>query len=113
MPWTVVFHDDFEPEFEELPVEVQNELLARTRLLQQFGPDLGRPNVDTLDGSSFSNMKELRFRLEGLWRFAFAFDPHRQAIVWSEATSWERIKLASIAISSAQRMRGLRRTLLV
>jgi hypothetical protein len=26
-------------------------------------------------------MKELRFRLDGLWRFAFAFDPQRQAIV--------------------------------
>jgi len=26
-------------------------------------------------------MKELRFRLDGLWRFAFAFDPQRQAVV--------------------------------
>jgi hypothetical protein len=26
-------------------------------------------------------MKELRFRLDGLWRFAFAFDPQRKAIV--------------------------------
>jgi hypothetical protein len=25
-------------------------------------------------------MKELRFRLDGLWRFAFAFDPNRRAI---------------------------------
>ena len=26
-------------------------------------------------------MKELRFRLDGLWRFAFAFDAQRRAIV--------------------------------
>ena len=43
--------------------------------------NLGRPNVDTLEGSDFANMKELRFRLDGLWRFAFAFDPSRRAII--------------------------------
>jgi hypothetical protein len=26
-------------------------------------------------------MKELRFQLDGVWRFAFAFDPRRSAIV--------------------------------
>jgi len=81
MPWTVLFHPDFDAEFRELPEDIQDELLARLGLLQQFGPSLGRPNVDTLDGSSFPNMKELRFRLDGVWRFVFAFDPQRQAIV--------------------------------
>ena len=81
MSWTVVFHEEFEPEFEELPEQVQDELVARLKLLENFGPALGRPHVDTLEGSSFPNMKELRFRLEGLWRFAFAFDPRRQAII--------------------------------
>lgn len=82
MPWVILFHAEFEREFGELPETVQDELLARLGLLGEFGPTLGRPNVDTLEGSSFSNMKELRFRLDdGLWRFAFAFDPNRQAIV--------------------------------
>lgn len=81
MPWQVRFHDEFETEFEALAEEVQDELLARLKVLAEFGPDLGRPNVDTLEGSKFSNMKELRFRLDGLWRFALAFDPERQAIV--------------------------------
>jgi hypothetical protein len=53
-------------------------LLACLGVLEEFGPQLGRPNVDTLKGSSHSNMKELRFSLDGLWRFAFAFDPLRQ-----------------------------------
>jgi hypothetical protein len=81
VPWTVLFHSEFEPEFAALPDEIQDELLGRLQVLRQFGPALGRPNVDTLGGSSFPNMKELRFRLDGLWRFAFAFDPNRRAVV--------------------------------
>jgi hypothetical protein len=37
------------------------EILALTRFLQQFGPQLGRPRVDTLNDSHHANMKELRF----------------------------------------------------
>lgn len=82
MEWIVEFHDDFEPEFEALPEEVQDELLAQANLLEQFGPQLGRPRVDTLKGSKYSNMKELRFEAaDGVWRVAFAFDPKRNAIL--------------------------------
>ena len=43
---------------------------------------LGRPRADTFNGSRHANMKELRFdATDGVWRFAFAFDPKRQAIV--------------------------------
>ncbi|OIQ89889.1 hypothetical protein GALL_281970 [mine drainage metagenome] len=35
--------------------------LAHARLLAEFGPNLGRPTVDTLKGSRHTNMKELRF----------------------------------------------------
>jgi hypothetical protein len=79
--WTVLFHAEFQSEFDELQEAIQDELLARTGVLAEFGPGLGRPNVDTLEGSDFANMKELRFRLDGLWRFAFAFDPDRRAII--------------------------------
>lgn len=81
MTWTVLLHPDFLPEYRALPEAAKLELLARLKVLETFGPNLGRPNVDTLQGSSFSNMKELRFQLDGLWRFAFAFDPQRNAIV--------------------------------
>jgi hypothetical protein len=82
MPWTVRFHFDFEPEMAELSEGVRIELLAHLRVLERFGPDLGRPSVDTLNGSRHVNMKELRFkRGQGAWRFAFAFDPKRRAIV--------------------------------
>ena len=62
--------------------EVQDELLAQAKLLETFGPQLGRPRVDTLKGSRYPNMKELRFEaVGGVWRVAFAFDPNRQAIL--------------------------------
>ena len=78
----VAVGDEFEPEFNALPKDVQTEILALARLLQQFGPRLGRPRVDTLDGSRHANMKELRFAAaDGEWRVAFAFDPQRQGIL--------------------------------
>jgi hypothetical protein len=80
--WVVPVHEDFDPEFDALSEDVQDELLARARMLQTFGPTLGRPWVDTLNGSHHANMKELRFKAaDGVWRVAFAFDPHRQAIL--------------------------------
>ena len=48
--WNVDFHDDFVPEYRDLPVDVQDELLAVVQLLERFGPRLGRPRVDTLKG---------------------------------------------------------------
>ena len=82
MRWEILFHDDFAAEFNELAEEVQDELLAHTKLLEEFGPSLKRPHVDTLKGSRHSNMKELRFQAaNGVWRVAFAFDPRRQAIL--------------------------------
>jgi hypothetical protein len=80
--WTVEIGDEFEPEFNQLQLNVRLEILALSRLLQQFGPQLGRPRVDTLNGSRHANMKELRFSTAaGEWRVAFAFDPMRKAIL--------------------------------
>jgi len=81
-PRSVDLHAEFVPEFEALPEAVQDELLAHIAVLETFGPQLGRPRVDTLNGSRHKNMKELRFDADnGVWRFAFAFDPKRTAIV--------------------------------
>lgn len=80
--WEVLFHEEFELEFDGLPEDVQDELLANAKLLEQFGPHLGRPRADTLNGSRHANMKELRFEAaDGVWRVAFAFDPNRKAIL--------------------------------
>ncbi len=79
MRWEVLFDPAFDPEFDALPTLVQDELLAQARVLEVFGPALGRPRVDTLKGSRHANMKELRFNADkGVWRVAFAFDPERR-----------------------------------
>ena len=62
--------------------KVRAELLAHARLLEEFGPQLGRPSADMLEGSKHANMKELRFNAQdGVWRVAFAFDPKRKGIL--------------------------------
>lgn len=74
--------DEFEPEFDGLHEDVQTEILALSLVLEEFGPQLGRPRADTLKGSRHANMKELRFSAaDGEWRLAFAFDPKRRAIL--------------------------------
>ena len=80
--WEADLHDDFVPEFHRLHPDVQDELLAHIELLERFGPQLARPHVDTLKGSRHANLKELRLdAADGIWRFAFAFDPKRKAII--------------------------------
>jgi hypothetical protein len=80
--WDVEFHRDFDPDFDALPEEVQDEIRAHAGLLEQFGHRLGRPRADTLKGSRHANMKELRFdAADGVWRIAFAFDPKRKAVL--------------------------------
>jgi hypothetical protein len=82
MKWQILFHNEFEPEFYQFSEAVQDELLAQAKLLETYGPSLGRPQVDTLKGSNYANMKELRFYAKGgVWRVAFAFDPKRNAIL--------------------------------
>lgn len=82
MRWIVEIGEEFLPEFFAMPEDVQAEILALARLVQQFGPRLGRPRVDTLKESRHANMKELRFRAaDGEWRVAFAFDPRRRAVL--------------------------------
>jgi hypothetical protein len=83
--WSVRLHDAFEPEFAALAEAVQDELLALLALLallKEYGPELGRPHADTLNGSGFANMKELRFRVDGgVWRVTYAFDPAREGLL--------------------------------
>jgi hypothetical protein len=82
MNWTVIFDPDFKIWFYQQEEGFQDEAFAVVKVLEESGPALGRPRVDTLQGSSFSNMKELRIQYQGEpWRILFAFDPKRQAIL--------------------------------
>jgi hypothetical protein len=82
MSWKAYFHPKFKAEFDRLSGPVQDELLAMLIPLREYGPSLGRPEVDALKDSKFANMKELRFKAGGgVWRVAFAFDPERDALL--------------------------------
>ena len=82
MGWRVEFHRDFVPEFRALAESVQDEIAALAEKMRVVGPMMKRPASDTLVGSRFSNMKELRFEADnGVWRVAYAFDPTRRAIL--------------------------------
>ncbi len=82
MIWRVEFHDGFDEEFKTYPLDVQEAIAAEALLLEAIGPHLGRPHSDTLKGSKFANMKELRFSIgRQAWRVAYAFDPSRTAIL--------------------------------
>ena len=77
-----MFYPALALEFDDLGEDVRIELVAHAKLLEQFGPQLGRPHADTLNGSRHTNMKELRFYADnGVLRFACAFDPRRRAVV--------------------------------
>jgi hypothetical protein len=92
--WEVRFERAFTREFSQLSKVVQAQLVALGDILEEFGPDLGRPYVDRLKGSAYFNMKELRFEADGgVWRVAFAFDLESRAVLLvagSKAGLWGR-----------------------
>lgn len=67
----------------ELDEESREQVIAALELLEDFGPQLGRPIVDTVRASRHKNMKELRPGSSGRseLRILFAFDPDRSAIM--------------------------------
>ena len=80
--WEVFGTDEFDEWFGPLGDDAHADILAKVNLLRQRGPKLGRPHADTLNGSKYANMKELRANTaEQVFRIAFAFDPKRRAIL--------------------------------
>lgn len=74
--------DTFERWFTSLNDTDRARVLAALLVLREKGPGLSRPNADTLRGSRYSNMKELRIQSRGEpIRAFFAFDPARTGIV--------------------------------
>jgi len=76
--WDIEVTDQFIEWWETLTIAEQEAIKGPVDLLEQRGPGLARPTVDTLIGSRHANMKELR---AGTTRVLFAFDPLRAAIL--------------------------------
>ena len=72
-----------QPRLDELDGEAAARIWDALEVLQSRGPRAERPLVDTVRGSSFKNIKELRAPSPGRSeiRILFAFDPSRRAVM--------------------------------
>ena len=79
--WEVEYTDEFERWWDSLDKNEQASIALSVRMLTLAGPHLLRPHADTVRGSRFPNMKELRTQHKGRpFRTLFAFNPERYAI---------------------------------
>lgn len=80
--WLIETTDTFDEWFDSLDDIDRANVLASMIVLRERGPMLPRPYADTVKGSSYSNMKELRVQSKGdPIRAFFAFDPKRKGIL--------------------------------
>lgn len=80
--WKIEGTDEFVGWYRGLAEGEIDSVDAVVEMLGEEGPNLGRPHADTLEGSSLSNLKELRPPGAGKFlRILFVFDPRRQAIL--------------------------------
>jgi hypothetical protein len=76
--WEIEISDEFIDWYRGLDDDEVESVNFSVDLLEQAGPMLGRPHVDTLQGSKIPNLKELRVQHQGRpLRILFAFDPRR------------------------------------
>jgi hypothetical protein len=80
MAWEIEGTDEFRDWYLNRTEGELEHIDAAVDQLEQSGPATGRPLVDTIKGSRFANMKELR-PLGGDIRILFVFDPRRSAIL--------------------------------
>ena len=80
MAWDVEYTDRFGEWYAGLEMVEQDRVISAVANLEQGGPALGRPLIDSVKASRHSNMKELR-PLGSNTRILFAFDPRRMAIL--------------------------------
>lgn len=78
--WDIEATDQFEEWYNALDDDDLESVTAAVNRLEDHGPALRRPFVDTIKISRHANMKELR-PLGGNLRILFAFDPRRSAIL--------------------------------
>lgn len=80
MAWDVEVSDEFADWYAALDEAESVSVDTAVDMLVEYEPRLGRPYADTLKGSRYPNMKELRVQHQGHpYRILFAFDPRRSA----------------------------------
>ncbi len=78
MSWEIEASDEFAAWYDALTADELESVNQAVELLELEGPNLNRPQVDTLKGSKIPNLKELRVQHRGRpIRILFVFDPRR------------------------------------
>lgn len=106
------------PWLRSLDTDSRHQVIAALEILQEHGPALGRPLVDSISGSQFRNMKELRPGSSGRseMRILFIFAPLRQAIMLvagDKSGQWKKWYRDSIPVAEqlyAEHLRTIVRT---
>jgi hypothetical protein len=101
--WEIEGTDEFADWYRTLSVNEQRAIDRAMTVLEQDGPQLGRPLVGTIRGSRHANMKEVRPPATDI-RILFAFDPRRMAILLlggDKSGQWERWYIVNIPIADA------------
>jgi hypothetical protein len=78
--WEVWVTDEFEEWYDLLAQDDQEKIRAAVALLAEQGPNLKRPAVGEVAGSTIHNLKELIPSASPI-RILFCFDPRRSAIL--------------------------------
>lgn len=76
--WQIYIANEVRDWLDSLDATTHIRVVQAIDILAEAGPGLGRPLVDTIRGSSITNLKELR---PGSVRVLFAFDPWRSSIL--------------------------------
>ena len=80
--WQIDRTDELLEWIKTLDDNAKEAILKSVLILQEIGPALGRPYVDTVKHSRYKNMKELRIQVKKrILRIFFVFDPNREAIL--------------------------------
>ncbi|MEG1209793.1 MAG: type II toxin-antitoxin system RelE/ParE family toxin [Leclercia sp.] len=80
--WIIETTDTFDRWLRSLDDKARTCMLAALMVLREKGPLLPRPWADTIKGSRYHNMKELRVQCAGQpLRAFYAFDPFRTGII--------------------------------
>jgi hypothetical protein len=82
MAWEIEFTDEFGEWWDGLTLEIQTSVDVGVEMLRELGPALARPYADTVRGSKYPNMRELRVQHDGRpYRILYAFNPRRTGIL--------------------------------
>ena len=107
MVWDVTIDEHVGEWLDNLDQDSYEQVIAAINVLRDEGPQLGRPLVDSVIGSAYKNMKELRPGSRGRSeiRVLFAFDPQRRALLLvagDKAGNWRKWYTRNIPIADAR-----------